>query len=107
MNLESDSSTGLPTAFSALKVHSGGRAPLSAAQQRTNRKANRHPAAQKHQDIRFADARSTARTLFRQLASALHPDRETDEQERLRKAKPMSEANTACGKNDLSALLGW
>jgi hypothetical protein len=51
------------------------------------------------------DASSTLRTLFRQLASALHPDRERDEPERLRKTALMSEVNAAYQKNDLTTLL--
>jgi hypothetical protein len=54
---------------------------------------------------RELDAKSALRTLFRQLASALHPDREPDEQERLRKTTLMSEVNAAYEKNDLTTLL--
>lgn len=55
--------------------------------------------------LREADAKSAIRTVFRQLASALHPDREPDEQERLRKTGLMSEVNAAYEKNDLTTLL--
>ena len=55
--------------------------------------------------LREADAKSAIRTVFRQLASALHPDREPDEQERLRKTALMSEVNATYKKNDLSTLL--
>jgi hypothetical protein len=55
--------------------------------------------------LRAADAKSAIRTIFRQLASALHPDREPDEQERLRKTGWMSEVNAAYEKNDLTTLL--
>jgi hypothetical protein len=55
--------------------------------------------------LRAADAKSAIRTIFRQLASALHPDREPDEQERLRKTGLMSEVNAAYEKNDLTTLL--
>ena len=55
--------------------------------------------------LREADAKSAIRTVFRQLASALHPDREPDEQERLRKTALMSEVNAAYEKNDLTTLL--
>lgn len=51
------------------------------------------------------DAQGALRTLFRQLASALHPDRETDPQERARKSALMSEANAAYRRRDLTALL--
>ena len=55
--------------------------------------------------LRELDAKSVLRTIFRQLASALHPDREPDEQERLRKTALMSEVNAAYEKNDLTTLL--
>ena len=55
--------------------------------------------------MREVDAKSAIRTIFRQLASALHPDREPDEQERLRKTALMSEVNAAYEKNDLTTLL--
>ena len=75
------------------------------ASRRAARKARLNPAAQEQTDILQAQARGTVRTLFRQLASALHPDREPDEQERQRKTVLMSEANTAYERNDLGALL--
>ena len=59
------------------------------------------PAAQ----LRELDAKSAIRTVFRQLASALHPDREPDDTERLRKTRLMSEVNAAYEKNDLTTLL--
>ena len=55
--------------------------------------------------MREVDAKSAIRTIFRQLASALHPDREPDEKERLRKTALMSEVNAAYEKNDLTTLL--
>jgi hypothetical protein len=55
--------------------------------------------------MRELDAKSAIRTLFRQLASALHPDREPDDTERLRKTALMSEVNAAYEKNDLTTLL--
>jgi hypothetical protein len=51
------------------------------------------------------DADTLLRRLFRQLASALHPDRETDPAARLRKTALMSEANAAYEKRDLVTLL--
>lgn len=51
------------------------------------------------------DADTLLRRLFRQLASALHPDRETDPQTRLTKTALMSEANAAYEKRDLVTLL--
>ncbi len=75
------------------------------AAKRAARQALRDPAGQQKAEGLQADARSTVRTLYRQLASALHPDRESDAQERQRKTALMSEVNAAYEKNDLSALL--
>ena len=52
-----------------------------------------------------ADAKTVLRQVYRQLASALHPDREMEPAERLRKTALMSEANAAYGLQDLLALL--
>lgn len=51
------------------------------------------------------DAQALLRSLFRQLASALHPDRETDPLEHRRKSTLMTEANLAYARRDLGALL--
>lgn len=49
--------------------------------------------------------KESLRAIYRQLASALHPDRETDPSKRLQKTKLMSAANTAYSSGDLLALL--
>jgi hypothetical protein len=51
------------------------------------------------------DADASLRRLFRQLASALHPDREPDPDARQRKTALMSEANAAHARKDYLALL--
>lgn len=51
------------------------------------------------------DADASLRTLYRQLAGALHPDREPDEAERLRKTALMSEANAAYARKDIVTLM--
>ena len=75
------------------------------AAKRSARKALKKPAAHQQAQVQEADARSAIRTIFRQLASALHPDREPDAQERTRKTALMSEVNAAYDKNDLTTLL--
>lgn len=45
------------------------------------------------------------RDIFRKLASALHPDRETDPAEHGRKTALMQRANVAYAANDLLGLL--
>lgn len=51
------------------------------------------------------DAQGALRTIYRQLASALHPDREPDEGERARKTSLMGQANAAYARRDVMALL--
>lgn len=51
------------------------------------------------------DPETVLRTLYRQLASKLHPDRARDPQERHRKNALMSQANAAYEKRDLMTLL--
>lgn len=72
---------------------------------RAARKALKKPAAHAQVQAQEMDAKSAIRTIFRQLASALHPDREPDDQLRERKTALMSEANAAYEKNDLGTLL--
>lgn len=72
---------------------------------RKERKALQNPATHQQAQNLQTDARSTIRTIYRQMASALHPDREPDVQERARKTALMSEVNAAYEKNDLSTLL--
>jgi hypothetical protein len=69
---------------------------------RATHKAKRAKAAHKQQAV---DADGALRTIYRQLASALHPDRETDPAEHARKTTLMSEANAAYARRDLMALL--
>lgn len=52
-----------------------------------------------------AEADQTLRQIYRQLASAWHPDREPDEQERRRKTDLMGQANAAYERQDLLSLL--
>ncbi|WP_300555463.1 J domain-containing protein [Limnohabitans sp. Rim8] len=80
------------------------------AARKAQKQAQKQSAAAEKGDVppamlRELDAKSAIRTIFRQLASALHPDREPDEQERLRKTALMSEVNAAYEKNDLTTLL--
>jgi hypothetical protein len=70
------------------------------------RKARRKPGpAPIDAQTQQTDADTLLRSLFRQLASALHPDRETDPQLRERKNALMGEANAAYGRKDLVTLM--
>lgn len=68
-------------------------------------RAARPNARQRKAAQQSADAQSALRTVYRQLASALHPDRETDPAEHTRKTALMSEVNAAYERRDLTALL--
>ncbi len=73
---------------------------------REARKAQREPApAALLEQQAQQDAGATLRQLYRQLASALHPDRAGDEAERARMTVLMSAANAAYDRRDLLALL--
>jgi hypothetical protein len=75
----------------------------AASQARQQRKA---PAQAQAADLAQAEsAQQRLRSLFRQLASALHPDREPDPERRLVNTALMSEANAAHERRDWLALL--
>jgi hypothetical protein len=75
----------------------------AASQARQQRKA---PTQAQAADLAQAEsAQQRLRSLFRQLASALHPDREPDPERRLVKTALMSEANAANERRDWLALL--
>ena len=62
-------------------------------------------AAQQLQASLQGDADASLRTLYRQLAKALHPDRETDPDARQQKTALMSEANAAYARKDYLTLV--
>jgi hypothetical protein len=76
------------------------------ARAKTARKNKRGRSAYMEQaDQLLEDSESALRVIYRQLASALHPDREHNEQAREHKTQLMSQANTAYARRDLLALL--
>jgi hypothetical protein len=74
------------------------------AHKRAARKAKNKPVADQA-EAPPVDAKTTLRTIYRQLASALHPDREPDAQAREHKTALMSEVNAAYEKADLTTLM--
>jgi hypothetical protein len=73
---------------------------------RQAKKTKKKPTARQLKDEQQKmDANTALRTIYRQLASALHPDREPDDAERLRKTALMSEVNAAYDRKNLSELL--
>jgi len=76
------------------------------ARAKTARKNKRGRSAYMQQaDQLLEDSESALRVIYRQLASALHPDREHNPQAREHKTQLMSQANTAYARRDLLALL--
>jgi hypothetical protein len=105
----------LPPGASAEEILAVGMARLR--QQRDDEKEQRREAAERKKAKKKpsavqvknlaeqADASDLLRSLFRRLASALHPDRESDAQARVRKTELMGEANAAYARKDLVALM--
>ena len=65
----------------------------------------RKTAAQQRREDEAQQATQSVREVWRKLASALHPDRETDQAQREAKTALMQEVNQAYGRGDLLALL--
>ncbi len=73
---------------------------------RAQRQSRRKPsAAQEKAAASLADADATLRLLYRQLASALHPDRAADAADLAHKHELMSAVNAAYAQRDLVVLL--
>ena len=81
----------------------------AAAKRKAKKAAQADPkpptAAQLLQQGLQTDAEASLRRLYRQLASALHPDRETDPTLHAQKTALMSEANAAYARKDLVTLM--
>jgi hypothetical protein len=69
------------------------------------RKSRKKTAKQLQAEQETMDADTALRTIYRKLASALHPDREPDEAERARKTQLMGRVNAANDAKDLLTLL--
>ena len=79
-------------------------------QQEESREASRQTrrkksAKQQQAEEELLDAGKALQSIYRKLASALHPDRELDAQERVRKTALMVQVNGAYERSDLLALL--
>ncbi len=84
---------------------SAGEDATHASAQSKHKKTAAQLKAEAKATAQLEDATGALRTIYRQLVSALHPDRETDPHEQVRKTALMKEANTAYEKRDLLALL--
>ena len=75
------------------------------AQRAKRKKAPRQSAAQARREAEQAESSKSIREVYRKLASALHPDRETDPEEQARKTVLMQRVNHAYAKGNLLHLL--
>ncbi|WP_175995574.1 molecular chaperone DnaJ [Burkholderia stabilis] len=75
------------------------------AQRAKRKKAPKQSAAQAKREAEQAESSRSIREVYRKLASALHPDRETDPKEQERKTVLMQRVNLAYAKGNLLQLL--
>lgn len=75
------------------------------ARRARRKKSDKQQAREAQQAAAEKQVSQSIREVYRKLASALHPDRETDPQEKARKTALMQRANEAYGKNNLLQLL--
>ncbi|MBR8398852.1 molecular chaperone DnaJ [Burkholderia cenocepacia] len=75
------------------------------AQRAKRKKAPRQSAAAAKREAEQAESSKSIREVYRKLASALHPDRETDPREQERKTVLMQRVNHAYAKGNLLQLL--
>jgi hypothetical protein len=81
------------------------RAAAEEAEHGTKAAPRRKNAAQQRREVEAQQATQSVREIFRKLASALHPDRETDARQREVKTVLMQKVNQAYAANDLLTLL--
>ena len=89
------------------RLHKGLQEQIAAEEAARSAKAGRRrkSAAQERREAEAQQATQSVREVYRKLASALHPDRETDERLRQEKTALMQRVNQAYEANDLLALL--
>ncbi len=75
------------------------------ARRAERKKSPKQLAAEARREADRAELNQSIREVYRKLASALHPDREPDPEERARKTALMQRANQAYDKSDLLRLL--
>jgi len=81
------------------------RAAADEAERSAKSERRRKSAAQQRREAEAQQATQSVREIFRKLASALHPDRETDASQREAKTALMQKVNHAYAAGDLLALL--
>ncbi len=75
------------------------------SQQAPRKKTAKQLASEAKKELAEKEVSQSIRAVFRQLAAALHPDREQDDAERIRKTALMQRVNVAYANKDLLTLL--
>lgn len=104
-DIEADSAEELMARVNAQFNGSGDPDEMAREQSGARKKTAKQVAAEARQQAQAQQIRQSIRDVYRKLASALHPDREADPQERDRKTGLMQQINEAYAKNDLLKLL--
>lgn len=91
--------------FQRLHEQFEAQAAQAEAEQAAKGARRRKTAAQQRREAEEQQATRSVREIFRKLASALHPDRETDPEEHEAKTALMQQVNRAYAANDLLTLL--
>lgn len=114
VELDADDGAGSPDELAQriaeeVQKAAAGQAQLAEARKKGRKKGNKQGAKAAAREALREQAEQGAsraiREVFRKLASALHPDRESDLDERARKTALMQQANQAYAARDLLALL--
>jgi archaellum component FlaC len=91
--------------FDELRAEKDAQRQARQARRDRRKKTPKQMEAQARKDAQQAEVTQSIRDVYRKLASALHPDREPDAEERVRKTALMQRANQAYAKNNLLQLL--
>lgn len=91
--------------FERMQQGLGEQAKADEANRDARAAGTRKSAAQQRREAQAQEVTQSVREIFRKLASALHPDRETDERQREVKTALMQKVNQAYAANDLLTLL--
>jgi hypothetical protein len=102
VDMEDDELEGSPEEIFAATMRKMHEAQAQRDAAKARRKKTPQQKASAQDDL---DAGKALQAIYRKLASALHPDRESDDTERLRKTALMKQVNAAYANKDLLALL--
>jgi hypothetical protein len=91
--------------FDELRAQADAKAQAREERRAKRKKTPKQLAAEARKDAAQAEISQSLREVYRKLASALHPDREPDPQERKRKTALMQRVNEAYAKRNLLQLL--